>query len=316
MDSKTQGIDEEFQVFLDRIYPGANYELLSDGNNLVVKVNVDGQFFVAKKIVDVDIPIDYTNTISQIISKSIPTQEVIRVFRQADGAPFDCVISRYINGRDLAEIVESEGNMPSDEELTHFLIKYMKACSDLPRLLPSFGLYKTGAKYFASHSEFLQSYSYKYWQRVRDLIIDKSVRRWVEDWIESGLAPALAGSEYRTVAIDSNLKNFIVQPNGSLSMINVPIVGWSNRAHAVACISVHYRNHPFRTTFLNVATEGFMSEEISAIDHLEAWYLLGILSFYAVKNTGDPNRWRNWGTSVPLLRDFSELVSKLGTHVP
>ncbi len=316
MKRKLQDIDIEFRTFLEKLYPGATFIRLSDSNNQVVKLKSGGQTVVVKKIVDVDIPIEYMNKISRLISRDIPTQEVIRVFRQAEGAPFDCVVSSYIDGIDMANVIDGKGEMPTVEKLTKFLMEFMTACSNLPRLIPNFALYKVGAKQFSSQSEFLLYYTRKYWQRVQHLISDESVRRWMEHWIRSGIAHAMAGSEYQTVAIDVNLRNYIVQHDGSLALLNVPIVGWSSRAHAVACISVHYRNHPFRTKFLNVATKGFSLEEISAIEYLELWYLLGILSFYVTKNTKNPSRWCNWGASIPLLKDFSSLVKKLAVQLP
>ena len=302
---------DDFRGFLELVYPGARYELLSEGNNRVFKVFADDQILVAKEMVDAGIPVGYTNTVSRIISRRVLVPEVTRVFRKSEGAPFDCVISRYVSGVSLADVVDRGEEMPSSDVLSEFLIEYVDACSSLPRYLPGFGLYKVAAGSFGSHRAFLQSYASRYWQRGRRFVADRSVRLQVDKWIEGGLGPAQAGGSYRTVAIDANLRNFIVRPGGTLAVTNVPIVGWSSRAHAVAAVSVHYRNHPFRAAFLSVATSGFRSDEIAAVEYLEAWHLLGVMSFYAGRGTGDPRRWRNWGAPVPLIRDFSELVNKL-----
>ena len=304
-------VGNDFRGFLEQVYPAARYELLSEGNNRVFKVFADDQILVAKEMVDAGIPVDYTNTVSRIISKRVLVPEVTRVFRKSDGAPFDCVISRYVSGVSLADVVDRGEKMPSNDVLSEFLIEYIDACSALPRYLPGFGLYKVGAVGFKSHREFLQSYASRYWERSRRFVADRSVRLQVDKWIKGGLGPARAGSAYRTVAIDANLRNFIVRPGGTLAVTNVPIVGWSSRAHAVAAVSVHYRNHPFRAAFLSAATRGFRSDELAAVEHLEAWHLLGVMSFYAGRGSGDPRRWRNWGAPAPLIRDFSELLNKL-----
>lgn len=91
-------------------------------------------------------------------------------------------------------------------------------------------------------------------------------------------------------------------------VLNVPIAAVSTPAHAVAAISAHLRNRKVRHQFLDAAAEGICTEDLEMVPHFELWQLLGILSFYAVREPDRQREWQNWGSPVPLDEDFRSLV--------
>jgi hypothetical protein len=212
----------------------------------------------------------------------------------------------------LAAIL-SEGGAPRIPEgrLVEFFTRYLAASRRLPPMFDGFGLYKQDGPRFSSHQEFLRAYADKYWRRVRPFVDGEAAER-VDLWVAHGLrAASLAPEGFGPIVVDSNLRNFIVTDEGELVLLNVPIVGRSTRAHAVAAVAAHLRPFAVRQAFLGRVTEGWSVEERSAVAHLEAWTLLGILSFYAVRAPERPSEWRNWGATRSLREDFLELVASI-----
>ncbi|MBV8687166.1 MAG: hypothetical protein JOZ90_14990 [Alphaproteobacteria bacterium] len=301
-----------FAEFVRLTFPGAVVTPLSATNNEIFKVEDGATTLTAKRMIDADVPIPYFVQCSEALGRRLPVPRIERVFREAEGAPFDCIVSEFVEGRDLAAALAGEGPARiDDEELVAFLTRYVGAFDSLPRMFEGFGLYKKDALRFSDHGEFLRAYADKYWQRVRPFV-DAPAARQVDAWIADGIeAASAAPSGFQAVVVDSNLRNFVLAEDGSLVLLNVPIVGWSTRAHGVAAVAAHLRPFPARRLFLERATRGWPAEEYAAVGHLEAWTLLGILSFYAVRAPAHPAEWRNWGATRGLRDDFTSLVAEL-----
>jgi len=303
-----------FAEFVQLTFPGAVITPLSSTNNEIYKVESEGAVLSAKRMVDADVPISYFARCSEILGASLPVPKVERIFRTADGAAFDCIVTEFVDGQDLAATLS--GTEPlhiPDEKLLGFLADYLAASAGLPPMFAGFGLYKQDGPRFPSHMDFLRAYAEKYWRRVRPFV-DGAAQRRVDRWIASGIgAASLAPQGFQPIVVDSNLRNFIVTGAGELVLLNVPIVGRSTRAHAVAAIAAHLRPFSVRRPFLDRSTRGWTGEERAAIAHLEAWTLLGILSFYAVREPERPAEWRNWGAVRSLRDDFLELIDEVST---
>ena len=186
-----------------------------------------------------------------------------------------------------------------------------QAVREMPPLRPGFGLYKRKAPTFATHGEFVEHYARRYWNRSRSFFDDR-VQRTVDRWIDGGLAAATVEDQaFGVVAIDANLKNFIVTTDGSLVVLNVPITGLSSTAHAVGALSVNLRHHRERDLFLNEVARRLPEVRLDLVPHFELWNMLGILSFYADRHPDRPESWRNFGSPRPLCDDF---VTHLDQH--
>jgi hypothetical protein len=301
-----------FAEFVQVTFPGAVVTPLSSTNNEIYKVEFEGAMLSAKRMVDADVPISYFARCSEILAGSLPIPRIEGIFRKADGAAFDCIVTEFVDGQDLAATLSgTEPLRIPDEKLVGFLAEYLGASRGLPRMFDGFGLYKQDGPRFSSHPEFLRFYAEKYWGRVRPFV-DEAARRQVERWIATGiLAASFAPEGFQPIVVDSNLRNFIVTNDGELVLLNVPIVGWSTRAHAVAAIATHLRPFAVRRVFLDQATRSWTGEERAAIPHLEAWTLLGILSFYAVREPDRASEWRNWGATRSLRDDFLDLIDQV-----
>ena len=181
---------------------------------------------------------------------------------------------------------------------------------DVPPLRPGFGLYKRKAQTFATHREFIEDYARRYWNRSRPFFDDR-VQRAVDQWIDGGLAAATVEDQaFGVVAIDANLKNFIVTANGSLVVLNVLIAGLSSTAHAVGALSVNLRHHPERDLFFNEVARRLPEVRLDLVPHFELWNMLGILSFYADRHPDRPESWRNFGSPRPLRDDFVDHLER------
>jgi hypothetical protein len=298
-----------FEIFLRKIYPGGHISSLSDTNNRIYKVKTAAETLSAKLMLDADIPLDYFVGSSKVLQGDLPVQRVGAVYRETDGAPFDCIISEYVEGIDLATALREEG-VVEQEKVIQFFGRYIAACAKLDKFFDGFGVYKLDGPMFDSFADYIDNYANKYWARARSFF-DHDTALAVDGWISRLRQVCDAAEHFRPVAIDSNLRNFVVDDSGGLILLNVPIVAWSCRAHAVGAVSAHLRSFPLRELWLQHATNGWPSEERAMVAHFEAWTLLGILSFYAVREPERPDKWRNWGSTRNLRDDFAELILEL-----
>jgi hypothetical protein len=301
-----------FAEFVQLTFPDATITPLSSTNNEICKVEDKGATLSAKRMVDADVPIPYFVQCSETLGRLLPVPRIERIFREVDGAAFDCIVSRFVDGHDLAAVLSGTAPLRiANGKLVDFLTRYLGAGQSLSPMFEGFGLYKRDAPRFSDHLDFLRTYADKYWRRVRPFI-DGQAARQVDHWIAQGISGASVAPEgFQPIVVDSNLRNFIVTNEGELVLLNVPIVGWSSRAHAVAAIAAHLRPFAVRKVFLEHVTQGWAREECAAIAHLEAWTLLGILSFYAVRAPAQPDDWRNWGATRSLRDDFIELIGDI-----
>ncbi|MGS2648792.1 hypothetical protein [Streptosporangium sp. LJ11] len=299
-----------FRTFLEREFPGARISELSESNNIVYKVQTAGETIIAKHVIDTDIPLAYLAEANARLAGHIAVQRITRVYETERGAPFDAVFAEYVEGRDLASAIADGQGVPAVSDLVKHLCGFVLACRDLPRMHDGFGLYKSGAPVIADHREFVVHYGSRYWGRVRPFYEGTRVGDAVDDWLSGGFAAAAERNPapFTTVAIDANLKNIIVTPDRGLVVLNVPIAGRSTPAHAVGAISAHLRNQKQHAPFLKAAAVEVCPDDAEMVPHFELWALLGILSFYAVREPENRDKWRNWGAPVTLDEDFQTLV--------
>jgi hypothetical protein len=299
----------EFTNYLRDRYPDARITPLSSTNNQIYTVEQSGSVLSAKLVTDTDIPLSYFAACSVALGQRILVPAVVDILQVSHGAPFDAIIADYVHGRDLSSSLSDPlSNAADGAAIVDFMLRYIDAVAGVKPLFAGFGLFKNSAQPFADHHSFLLSFARKYFGRVAPFMTVPD-RLMVDQWLEKGLAAASeAPMGYQCVGIDSNLRNFVITADHSLALLNVPIVGWSTRAHAVAAISAHLRPFPIRAEFLARATDQWSGAERAAVDHLEAWTLLGILSFYAVRAPDDPASWRNWGAERNLKDDFIDII--------
>ncbi|MFK0686563.1 hypothetical protein NQ774_20000 [Ochrobactrum sp. BD61] len=302
-------IDIEFSQFLERELPGSKHVVVSTGNNLVVRATSAEGDFIAKKIIDTDIPVEYFLEINSVISQHIDVQKIRRAFYQEDST---YIVSEFVDGENLAVYLAGDRTTAQLESVASYLARFCEATRSVSPLAPGFGLSKVGAPTFSSHIEFLQFYAKKYWSRVRDSLVDESLVEWLDQWVCGQIEEVGQDREHRTVSIDSNMRNFIIRPNGIITLLNMPIVGYSTQSHAIASLSVHLRNTRLHEIFLTKVDTDLAAPTARAVRHLELWHILGIMSFYAVRNPGNSNEWRNWGSPVPLLHDVRQIARSLG----
>ena len=301
-----------FEAFVAKRFPQSQIVSLSRTNNYVYLVTNDNESVVVKLLTDSDIPVSYLAEVSDVIARRLPTQTVREIYRDRSAGPFEVVITEYINGVDLATVLESDAASPLDGAvLSSFLVDFLQVMADVPPLSPGFGLYKRTAVTFNTHREFIEHYAHRYWSRSRPFF-DNRVQRTVDQLIDGGfLGATIDDQPFRVVAIDANLKNFIRTSDGSFAVLNVPIVGLSSVAHAVAAISVHLRHHRERDLFLDEVALRFPAVQLEFVPHFELWNMLGILSFYADRHPDRPETWRNFASPKPLRDDF---VTHLEQH--
>ncbi|SBT41794.1 phosphotransferase family protein [Micromonospora auratinigra] len=303
-----------FRAFLEAQYPGATVHELSGSNNLVYRVESADGVVVAKHVTDTDIPLGWLAEANARLAARVPTQRILRVCETARGDDADAVFGEYVEGRNLAEaLVDGEG-LPPTGDLVAALRDFALACRELPRLHDGFRMYKREAPALDGHVAFVEHYARRYWGRVRPFYDGTRVGAAVDDWLSGGFAAALARhpAAYTTVAIDANLKNFVVTPQGRVVVLNVPIAALSTPAQAVGAISAHLRHREPYRPFLAEAAESVCPDDAALVPHFELWALLGIMSFYAVREPEHKDRWRNWGSPVTLDEDFRTLVE---THL-
>ena len=294
-----------FEAFVAERFPQSRMVPLSGTNNDVYRVTNDDGSVVVKLITDGDIPLEFLVEVNRVIAERLPTQTVREIHEACDAEPFDVVVAQYIDGVDLAAVLGGDAACPSDRAaIASFLVDFLDAMLEVPPLCPGFGLYKRGAQMFATHREFIEHYARRYWNRSRSFFDDR-VQRTVDQWIDGGFAAATIDDQaFGVVAIDANLKNFIVTANGSLAVLNVPIVGLSSIVHAVGAISVNLRHHPERDLFFGEVVRRFPEVRLDLVPHFELWNMLGVLSFYADRHPDRPESWRNFGSPRPLRDDF------------
>ena len=240
-----------FEVFVAERFPRSQMVPLSRTNNDVYRVTTDDGSVVVKLVTDGDIPLEYFVEVNRAVARRLPTQAVREIHEVCSDEPVDVVVADYIDGVDLAAVLSGDAAGSLDRAaVASFLADFLDAMLEVPPLRPGFGLYKRRAQTFATHSEFIEHYARRYWNRSRSFFDDR-VQRTVDQWIDGGFAAATIDDQpFGVTAIDANLKNFIVTANGSLVVLNVPIVGLSSIAHAVGAISVNLRHHPERDLFL------------------------------------------------------------------
>jgi hypothetical protein len=304
----------QFRDFLAAEFPGDEIEQLSGSNNLVYLVRTSTGPIVAKHVVDADIPLSYLAEANRRLADHLPVQQILRVFETARDDPFDAVFAEYVAGVDLADVLtgDAEGELPMTE-LAEYLARFVVACRDLPKMHGSFGMYKRDAPTFAAHVDYVVHYGRRYWGRVRPFYAGTPVADAIDAWLDGGFARAAGRhpAPYSVVPIDANLKNFILTPEGRIVVLNVPIAAVSTPAHAVAAISTHLRNREHHAHFLKEAAARVLADDAEMVPHFEMWLLLGILSFYAVRQPDRQAQWRDWGAPVPLSDDFTGLVGGL-----
>ena len=300
-------------LFVTEKFPRSQIVPLSGTNNDVYLVTNDDGSVVVKRVTDSDIPLDYLSKVNRVIAERLPTQTVREVHFASDARAFDVVIAEYIDGVDLATALSTDAELLLDRAtISSFLVDFLEAMLHVPPLHPGFGLFKRKAQMFASHSKFIEHYARRYWNRSWSYF-DSDVQRLVEQWIDYGLTAATADDRaFGVVAIDANLKNFIVANDGSLVVLNVPIVGLSSIAHGVGALSVNLRHHPEQSLFLDEVASRLPEIRLDLVPHFELWNMLGVLSFYADRHPDSPESWRNFGSPRPLRDDF---VTHLKRHV-
>lgn len=299
-----------FEAFLAAEYPGARISEISGSNNVVYQVRSGDDVLVAKHVTDTDIPLTYLALANTRLAEHLPVQRILRVCETERGDPFDAVFAEYVEGRDLASLVARDDGTVSTSDLVDTLCRFVTACRDLPAMHDGFGMYKRDAPILGSHREFVLHYANRYWGRVRPFYDGTSVGANVDEWLASGYAAAAERNPAPTtvVAIDANLKNFIVAPDGRIVVLNVPIAAPSTPAQAVGAISAHLRHREPHKHFLAAVEDGICAADAELVPHFELWALLGIMSFYAVREPDKQREWRNWGSPVTLDSDFRSLV--------
>lgn len=302
-----------FAAFLEQQYPGSDITELSRSNNSVFLVTSAARALIAKQVTDADISLDYLAIANGCLASHLPVQRIFRIYQQDQGDPFDGVLAEYVEGTDLATVLAHDQAALPAAELASYLIRFLAACRELPRMHEGFGLYKRGAPILHSYQEFLGHYARRYWGRARPFYAGSPIGAAVDDWVEHGLASAVRRhpAPLAVVPIDANLKNFILTPDRGIVALNVPIAGVSTPAHGVAAVSVHLRNRPLRETFLAAAQHGSCPADCAMVEHFELWTLIGILSFYAIREPDGRGEWRDWGSPRLLDDDFQALVQRL-----
>jgi hypothetical protein len=304
-----------FRDFLVEEFPGARISELSGSNNLVYQVRTEHGPLVAKHVTDGDIPLGYLAEATAALGEHLPVQRIHRVCRTEAGDPFDAVFAEYVEGENLAAAMGREDGGVSTEALVDHLCAFVRACRHLPPMREGYGLYKKEAPSLATWPEFVVHYGRRYWNRVRPFYQGTSTADAVDRWLDGGFAETAAAhpAAHTVVSIDANLKNTVVTPEGSVVVLNVPIAALSTPAHAVGAISLHLRHRQPYKPFLDAAAEQLCPDDAALIPHFELWGMLGILSFYAVREPDRQREWRNWGSPVLLDDDFRDLVR---AHLP
>lgn len=304
----------DFREYVTRCYPGADVVALSESNNMVYRVDAPGGSIVAKHVLDADIPIAWLAGANAALAATVPVQQILRVLDTACGDPYDAVFAEYVEGDNLADVLHDDGQRVTDAELADYLCRFVVACRDMPQLRDGYGLFKRSAVVDDDHAGFVVRHVRRYWQRVRPHLDATPVRDVVDDWVTHGLAAALSqagGVRHHVIAIDANLRNFVVTPDGRIVVLNVPIAARSTSAHAVAAVAVHLRHRSVHDVFTAAASRSVCRDDADLVPHFELWHLLGVLSFYAVRDPEHRAQWRNWGSPVPLLEDLDGLVRAL-----
>ena len=301
-----------FEAFVAERFPQSQIVPLSGTNNDVYRVTDGDGSVVVKLVTDGDIPLDYLAEVNHALARRLPTQAVLEIHEACDAEPFDVVVAEYIDGVDLAAVLGGDAVCSFDRAaISSFLVDFLEVMVDVPPLRPGFGLYKRKAPTFATHREFVEHYARRYWNRSRSFFDDR-VQRTVDQWIDGGFAAATIDDQaFGVVAIDANLKNFIVATDRSLVVLNVPIAGLSSTAHAVGAISVNLRHHPERDLFFDEVARRLPEARLDLVPHFELWNMLGILSYYADRHPDRPESWWNFGSPRPLCDDF---VTHLDQH--
>lgn len=299
-----------FVAHLRAQYPDASLTRLSDSNNDVYLVRQGESCTIAKQVTDSDIPLLYHAEANEALADALDVQRIRRVCLLERGDPFDAVFADYVEGVDLATALPSGQAPVEPQALVDFLRRFVLTCRRLPRLRPGFTMYKRDAPTFAEHADFVVHYASRYWSRVRPSYQGGHVAAAVDDWLSGGLAEALNRhpASFDVVAIDANLKNFVVANDGSLTVLNVPIAALSTPAQAVGAVGVHLRGSALHDRWLEVARAELCPDDHQLVPHFELFSVLGIMSFHAVRDPGRHAEWRNWGSDVPLDVSLRDLV--------
>lgn len=303
---------DELEEFIACRFPGARTATLSNTNNDLVKIDTGpGQALVVKKVTDSDIPVCYMLEVNRRLSAHLAVQETIEAIYRPAGSSF--IVSPFLEGETLFDLVQQNDQGHGLEGLVDFLLDFTSRCADLPRLGKGFGLFKNNAPLYETPLQFMLAYANKYWSRIRPTLQDQPMVDWVDQWLHNGLIGADAGGAWQTVAIDVNLKNFLRLEDATICILNVPIVGFSTRAHGIGATHFHLRYSAIGAAYWQAATRELSKAEQYAVLQLELWHVLGVMSFYASREPESWQTWRNWGSSVTLIQHLRDLV-KLIKH--
>lgn len=302
-----------FKEFLSAEFPSAQIEELSGSNNHVYLVRTAGGPLIAKHVIDTDIPLAYLAETNARLGDHLPVQRILHVWETARNDPFDAIFAEYVEGTDLAAVLSDHDTSRTVPDLAAYFVSFVLACREIPPMHDSFGMYKQHVPTFGSHTDYVVHYGNRYWSRVRHFYVGTPICSAVDAWLAGGFE---AASERRrvphvVVPIDANLKNFVLTADGQIVVLNLPIAAVSTPAHALAALSTHLRNRDLHQQFLDEAARLASAGDEEMVPHFELWLLLGILSFYAVRQPDRQDEWRDWGAPVPLSADFTELAGQL-----
>lgn len=298
----------DLEEFVAYRFPGAEATPLSNTNNDLIKLYTrTGQTLVVKKVIDNDIPVCYMLEVNRKLSTYLPVQDIVEAVYQPEGSSF--IISPFLEGETLFDLIQKKNNTRNLIDFGDFLLEFTSRCSDLPRLGKGFGLFKNNATLYETPHQFISAYAHKFWSRIRPVLQDEQqLVSWVDQWLHTGLPGVDAGEIWQTVAIDVNLKNFLRLEDATICILNVPIVGYSTRAHGVGATHFHLRYSDIGESYWQAATREFSEAECHAALQLELWQALGVMSFYASRDPGSWKTWKNWGSPVTLLHHMSHLI--------
>jgi hypothetical protein len=299
-------------AFVGSLFPGAKITCVSRSNNIAYVVETGGEVVTVKVMTDPDIPTDYLLEVNQAIARTCRTPLVHSVHRKAAGAAYDCVVLEYIEGENVAAILENSPALLHAPAFVEALSNVIEALAELRPHAAGYGLYKSDGRMFEQHADFISFYVDRYVGRVLPAVskaLAERIGRWRDGVVSFAGGPQESS---RVVPVDMNLRNFIQTSSGDIVVLNVPIVARSRAEHAFGACSAHLAGTALRDELIATATRRMTcSIEARAIAHYELFTLLGILSFYAKRCAPAPidPMTRNWGSRMGILEQLELLLS-------
>tara|TARA_R110000868_G_scaffold138329_1_gene352348 strand:+ start:60448 stop:61404 length:957 start_codon:yes stop_codon:yes gene_type:complete len=289
-------------------------KLISDSNNDVYLVHTNAGLYTFKLLSDLDIDLEFVKRCNEFISHKISCQKILKVDELPhllNGHPF--VVSEYMQGRDLRDVIES-GDITEDIEAKFLVLleELLSAINEIPSLpKEGYGAYKTSRPLYKTFDGSINAAISIYAGKFSKAFGTSSKWGHFEKVLTSYCAMKSQEGNYSfaVVSFDMNLKNFIMDDSGNLNLLNLPILGFSICEAGVGEMTSQLIGSPLRAKLMDIYVKQGMDKGL--IVFYETIALLGTLSAATGTDFSYIEDVECWGYKANVAQSIEENIAKL-----